>query len=72
MSHGLLLVFRTLVTVLLFLTFSGTFRSAWISAVPGEVFSTERRTETHSQDDVLTSTPAITHSVHSGRLPVSH
>ncbi|XP_026795465.3 disintegrin and metalloproteinase domain-containing protein 12 isoform X3 [Pangasianodon hypophthalmus] len=82
MSHGFLLVFRSLVTVLLFqgtpvITFRGTLtqsdhsrvsvqhKKAWTSALPEEVFSTDTRTETHSQDDVLTSTPAITHSVHS-------
>ncbi|MCJ8728689.1 hypothetical protein PDJAM_G00007360 [Pangasius djambal] len=82
MSHGLLLVFRSLVTVLLFqgtpvITIRGTLpqsdhsrvsvqhKKAWTSALPEQVFSTDTRTETHSQDDVLTSTPAITHSVHS-------
>lgn len=40
---------------------------AWTPAGPEEVFSTDRRTETHSQDDVLMSTPRITHSAHSGR-----
>lgn len=83
MSHGFLLAFRTLVTVLLFestplLTFRATLtqgvnsrvglqpKRAWPSALPVEIFSTERRTETHGQDDVLTRTPAITYSAHSG------
>ncbi|KAK3551142.1 hypothetical protein QTP70_013907, partial [Hemibagrus guttatus] len=40
-------------------------KRAWTSALPVEVFSTDRRTETHSQDDVPTSTPTVTHSAHS-------
>ncbi|XP_053350155.1 disintegrin and metalloproteinase domain-containing protein 12 isoform X1 [Clarias gariepinus] len=68
MRHGFLLVFRTLVTVLIFtLTQSVDSRlsvqreRAWTSAVPVEDFSTQSRTETHHQDNVLMNTPAITH-----------
>ncbi|XP_060726338.1 disintegrin and metalloproteinase domain-containing protein 15 isoform X2 [Tachysurus vachellii] len=82
MNHGFLIVFRTLVTVLLFdgtsfIAFRATLtqsvnsrvivqhKRVWTTALPVEDFSTDIRTETHSQDDILRVAPTITHSAHS-------